>query len=151
MPVLTLIAPTSRPELTDAAVREAAAGRTVGEIRWLARGTAVEAPVDGPATVAPEVWARWQELGVDVVVQPDGERRRRVLLADMDSTMIEQECIDELAAHAGVGEQVAGITARAMNGELDFAEALHARVSLLRDLPETVVDTVVAVQGGQPG
>lgn len=153
MPVLTLIAPASRPELTDAAVREAAAGRTVGEIRWLARGTAVEAPVDGPDTVAPEVWARWQELGVDVVVQPDGERRRRVLLADMDSTMIEQECIDELAAHAGVGEQVAGITARAMNGELDFAEALHARVSLLRDLPETVVDTVVAdrltfTQGG---
>lgn len=144
VPVLTLISSPSRPELTDSAVREAAAGRALGEIRWLARGTAVEAPVDGPGTVEDEVWARWQELGVDVVVQPDGERRRRVLLADMDSTMIEQECIDELAAQAGVGEQVAGITARAMNGELDFAEALHARVSLLRHLPETVIDTVIS-------
>lgn len=124
-------------------MREAAAGRRVGEIRWLAPGAAVEAPVDGPDTVDDQVWARWQELGVDVVVQPDGERRRRVLLADMDSTMIEQECVDELAARAGAGEQVAAITARAMNGELDFAEALHARVALLRGLPETVVDEVI--------
>lgn len=143
MPVLTLISSPVRPELTEVAVREAAAGRSVGTVRWLAPGAAVEASVDGPDTVDEQVWARWQELGVDVVVQPDGERRRRVLLADMDSTMIEQECVDELAARAGAGEQVAAITTRAMNGELDFAEALHARVSLLRGLPETVVDEVI--------
>src|SRR5699024_9387978 len=136
VPVLTLIAPPSRPDLTEAAVREAASGRAFGEVRWLAPGAAAEAPVDGADTVEDEVWSRWQDLGVDVVVQPDGERRRRVVLADMDSTMIEQECVDELAAHAGVGEQVAALTTRAMNGELDFAEALHARVALLRGLPE---------------
>lgn len=144
MPVLTLLTDPARPELTDAAVREAAADRRAGEVRWLARGTAAEVPVDGPDVVDEEVWARWQDLGIDVVVQPDGERRRRVLLADMDSTMIQQECIDELAAHAGVGQHVAGITARAMNGELDFAAALHERVALLRGLPAGVADTVLA-------
>jgi phosphoserine phosphatase len=61
----------------------------------------------------------------------------------MDSTMVQQECIDELAAHAGVGELVSGITARAMNGELDFVQALHERVALLRDLPTSVVRTVL--------
>lgn len=143
MPVLTLLTPAARPELTDTAVHEAAAGRTVRQVRWLARGAAVEAQVDGPDVVDDEAWARWQERGIDLVVQPDGERWRRVLLADMDSTMIQQECIDELAAHAGVGDQVAGITARAMNGELDFADALHERVWLLRHLPEAVTETVL--------
>lgn len=144
VPVLTLLCPSARPELTDAAVREAAAGRSVGEVRWLAAGYAVEADVDGSDAVDDQVWGRWQELGIDVVVQPDGPRRRRVLVADMDSTMIRQECIDELAAYAGVGERVADITARAMNGELDFAAALHERVALLRGLPATVTDTVIA-------
>lgn len=143
MPVLTLLAPPTRPELTDAAVRDAAAGRTLTEVRWLAAGSAVEARVDGPGVVDDEAWARWQDQGLDLVVQPDGPRRRRVLVADMDSTMIEQECVDELAAHAGVGERVADITERAMNGELDFAAALHERVALLQDLPESVITTVI--------
>lgn len=143
MPVLTLLAPPTRPELTDAAVREAARGRTLTTVRWLAPGAAVEAQVDGPDVVDDEAWARWQEQGLDLVVQPDGPRRRRVLVADMDSTMIEQECVDELAAHAGVGERVAEITDRAMNGELDFAAALHERVALLQGLPESVIATVL--------
>ncbi|QFG68967.1 phosphoserine phosphatase SerB [Ornithinimicrobium pratense] len=143
MPVLTLLAPPTRPDLTDAAVRQAAAGRTLAEVRWLAAGSAVVARVGGPDAVDEEAWARWQEQGVDLVVQPDGPRRRRVLVADMDSTMIEQECIDELAAYAGVGDRVAHITARAMNGELDFAAALHERVALLRDLPESLIATVI--------
>ena len=67
-----------------------------------------------------------------------------MLLADMDSTMIRQECIDELAAEAGVGDRVADITARAMNGELDFEEAIDERVGLLKGLPETVIQTVLA-------
>ena len=62
----------------------------------------------------------------------------------MDSTMVQQECIDELAAHAGVGDRVSAITARAMNGELDFVQALHERVALLQDLPTSVVQTVLA-------
>src|SRR5690606_41167914 len=90
-----------------------------------------------------EQWRRWQDRGVDLVVQPAAGRRKQVLLADMDSTMVQQECIDELAAHAGVGELVSAITARAMNGELDFVQALHERVALLRDLPTSVVSTVL--------
>ena len=73
-----------------------------------------------------------QGCGVDLVVLPAEGRRKQMLLADMDSTMIQQECIDELAAEAGVGERVAAITARAMNGELDFEAALIERVGLLK-------------------
>ncbi len=67
-----------------------------------------------------DVWADLQKLGVDLVVQKTEGRVKRMLLADMDSTMIQQECIDELADEAGVGARVKEITARAMNGELDF-------------------------------
>ena len=71
-------------------------------------------------------------------------RRKKMLLADMDSTMIQQECIDELADEAGVGARVKDITARAMNGELDFDGALRERVGLLKGLPEAVIDKVLA-------
>jgi phosphoserine phosphatase len=80
---------------------------------------------------------------VDVVVQPAGGRRKKLLLTDMDSTMIGQECIDELADYVGVKPQVAAITERAMRGEIDFAPALRARVALLKGLPATVVDEVI--------
>jgi len=83
-----------------------------------------------------------QALRVDLVVQPAEGRRKRLLLADMDSTMIRQECIDELADEAGVGAYVADITARAMNGELDFEAALKERVGLLKGLPEAVIERV---------
>ena len=80
---------------------------------------------------------------LDVVVQPQDRRRFPILLADMDSTMIEQECIDELAAEAGVGERVADITARAMRGELDFEAALNERVGLLDGLDASVIERVL--------
>jgi phosphoserine phosphatase len=83
-----------------------------------------------------EVWEGLQALRIDMVVQGAGGRKKRLLIADMDSTMIRQECIDELADEAGVGAHVAAITARAMNGELDFEAALRERVGLLKDLPE---------------
>jgi phosphoserine phosphatase len=82
-------------------------------------------------------------MGVDLIVQRSEGRRKQVLLADMDSTMIQQECIDELADEAGVGAHVAAITKRAMNGELDFEDALRERVGLLKGLPETVIQTVI--------
>lgn len=141
--MLTLLTDPRSPCLTDAAVAEATRG-TATEVRWLSPGVAAQARVPGEPELDEARWERWQGRGVDLVLQPDRERRRRVLLADMDSTMIEQECIDELAAHAGVGERVAGITARAMNGELDFEEALRERVGLLRGLPVDVVSTVLA-------
>ena len=83
-------------------------------------------------------------MGIDLAVQPSAGRKKRLLLADMDSTIIDQECIDELAAEAGVGPRVAAITARAMNGELDFEGALTERVGLLKGLGTAVIDTVLA-------
>ncbi|MEA3001233.1 MAG: phosphoserine phosphatase [Sphingomonadales bacterium] len=78
--------------------------------------------------------------GVDVVVQGEAGRRRRLLVADMDSTMITVECIDELADYAGLKAEVAAVTERAMRGELAFEEALRARVALLKDLDEAAID-----------
>jgi phosphoserine phosphatase len=78
--------------------------------------------------------------GVDVIVQGEAGRRRRLLVADMDSTMITVECIDELADYAGLKAEVAAVTERAMLGELDFGEALRARVALLEGLDEAAID-----------
>ncbi|WP_152046183.1 phosphoserine phosphatase SerB [Aureimonas psammosilenae] len=80
---------------------------------------------------------------VDCVVQEAATRRKRILIADMDSTMIEQECIDELADVVGIKHAVATITARAMNGEIAFEPALRERVALLKDLPEAVIGRVI--------
>lgn len=81
---------------------------------------------------------------VDVIVQGEAGRRKKLLVADMDSTMIGQECIDELADYAGVKPQVAEITERAMHGELDFAGALGERVALLEGLDVSVIDQCLA-------
>jgi len=80
----------------------------------------------------------------DVIVQPQAGREKRLLVADMDSTMITVECIDELADYAGIKAQIAEVTERAMRGELDFAEALDARVALLKDLEESAIDRCLA-------
>ncbi|WP_108503241.1 phosphoserine phosphatase SerB [Paracoccus indicus] len=113
------------------------------EPRWLAPGIAAEFDIpDTPADID-QIWSDLQAIGIDMVVQPVEGRRKKVLLADMDSTMIDQECIDELADFAGVGPRVAEITARAMNGELDFHEALIERVSLLAGLDEGVIQQVL--------
>lgn len=78
--------------------------------------------------------------GIDVIVQPLVSREKKLLVADMDSTMITVECIDELADYAGIKAQIAEVTERAMRGELDFAEALRSRVALLKGLDEKVID-----------
>jgi phosphoserine phosphatase len=83
------------------------------------------------------------DLPIDIVVQPAAARRKKLLLADMDSTMIGQECVDELADFAGVKAHVAGITERAMRGEIAFEPALRERVALLKGLPVSVVDNVL--------
>lgn len=81
---------------------------------------------------------------VDIVVQPAGDRRKRLIVADMDSTMITVECIDELADYAGIKAQIAEVTEAAMRGELDFAEALDARVALLKGLGADAIDRCLA-------
>jgi phosphoserine phosphatase len=114
-----------------------------GDAIWLDPGIAAEFPVEAEPANLWEVWQGLQAMGIDLAVQPAEGRRKRLLIADMDSTMIQQECIDELADEAGVGAYVASITARAMNGELDFEAALRERVGLLRGLDEAVIARVI--------
>jgi phosphoserine phosphatase len=139
----TLIASPVRRDLgreTVEALRNAWGG---GAARWLDPGVAAEFDLGVIPDTRWQVWQDLQGLGFDLAVQKADGRRKRMLLADMDSTMIGQECIDELAALAGVGPHVAAITARAMNGELDFETALTERVGLLSGLPETVIAEVL--------
>ncbi|WP_439143749.1 phosphoserine phosphatase SerB [Planktotalea sp.] len=114
-----------------------------GDAVWLSPLTAAEFPMDSMPDNRWDVWSDLQRLGVDLIVQQGAGRRKKMLLADMDSTMIQQECIDELADEAGVGARVAAITAAAMNGELDFDGALRERVGLLKGLPESVIADVL--------
>ncbi|MCE8538483.1 phosphoserine phosphatase SerB [Ruegeria pomeroyi] len=127
------------PALVDA-LRNAWGG---GDAVWLSPDEAAEFTLAALPDNRWQVWDDLQALSVDLVVQPAEGRRKRMLLADMDSTMIQQECIDELADEAGVGERVKEITARAMNGELDFEGALLERVGLLRGLDEAVIGHVL--------
>ncbi|MGB0900720.1 phosphoserine phosphatase SerB [Halocynthiibacter sp.] len=114
------------------------------ELRWLSAGEAAEFDIPAMPDNRWDVWQDLQNIAVDLVVQATEGRKKVVLVADMDSTMIAQECIDELAAEAGIGDQVVEITARAMNGEIDFEDALQERVALLKGLKSTVIDTVLA-------
>ncbi len=128
------------PALVDS-LRNAWGG---GDAIWLAPDEAAEFSMPQRPDNFEDVWASCQAMQVDLVVLPAENRRKRMLLADMDSTMIQQECIDELADEAGVGERVKDITARAMNGELDFEGALRERVGLLKGLKSDVIDKVLA-------
>src|SRR6056297_2865249 len=140
--IATLIAPAGAldPALVDA-LRNAWGG---GDAQWLSPDEAAEFAVAETPGNRWDVWADLQKQRVDLVVQPAKTRRKAMLLADMDSTMIQQECIDELADMAGVGAHVKEITARAMNGELDFEGALLERVALLKGLEAGVIDRVLA-------
>jgi phosphoserine phosphatase len=154
MYVVTLLTNPETPVLervTVESLRDAWGG---GEARWLDPGVAAEFDLETVPDTRWEVWEGLQALKVDMVVQKAGGRRKRLLIADMDSTMIRQECIDELADEAGVGARVADITARAMNGELDFEGALRKRVGLLKGLPEGVIaqvlrDRITLMPGGK--
>jgi len=139
--VLTMIGGASEPDITGFV--EAALGLGLKAApEWLATGRACDLVLgDGDASKA-EALAR-QAIGdaaIDVLVQPAEGRRKRVFVADLESTIIENEMLDELADFVGLRPHVAEITRRAMNGELDFAAALKERVALLKGLPATVLD-----------
>ena len=140
MQIASLIAQPGQlaPALVDS-LRNALGGGTVS---WLSPDEAAEFPLETTPGNLDEIRASIAEMA-DLNVLTEANRRKRMLLADMDSTMIQQECIDELAEEAGVGAHVKEITARAMNGELDFEGALIERVALLKGLPESVIDKVV--------
>ncbi len=138
--------------LAEAAIRLAAEQglNAASAERWLKPGEAWECSIVGAPTATNALGARCAALRqhfadhrIDVNLVPDGPaRRKRLLIADMDSTIIQQECIDEIAAEAGVGARVAGITERAMRGELDFEAALNERVALLEGLDARVLTSV---------
>ena len=118
-----------------------------GPARWLFDEVAVDIPFTGSEDIAAIV-TRLREargdLPIDIVVQPQAFRRKKLFLADMDSTMIGQECVDELADFAGLKAHVAGITERAMRGEIEFEPALRERVALLKGLSVSAVDEALA-------
>ena len=144
MYVVTLLAAPARANLDRVAVESLRDAWGGGEAQWLNPGIAAEFAVERTPENRWQVWEDLQGVGVDLVVQEAEGRRKKMLIADMDSTMIGQECIDELADMAGVGARVSDITARAMNGELDFEGALLERVGLLKGLPKTVIGQVLA-------
>lgn len=154
MYIATLLCNPATPCLDPALVDSLRNAWGGGGALWLAPDIAAEFALEAWPDNQWKVWEDLQALGVDLVVQPAADRRKKMLLADMDSTMIEQECIDELAEEAGVGARVKDITARAMNGELDFDGALTERVALLKDLPEAVIgqvlDTRITLMPGGP-
>lgn len=112
----------------------------VESLRWLAPGEAAEFPGGGRIG---EITEALRGLPIDLAEVPAAGRHKKLLVADMDSTMIQQECIDELGAAAGAGERIAAITARAMRGELDFEGALKERLALLRGLDAGVIDMII--------
>ena len=140
MTIATLIAAGRLDErLLQAALARPAGARLV---RWIDPGDAADIEAEADHATIRAAIEGWE--GVDIIVHPPGPREKKLLVADMDSTMIGQECIDELADYAGVKDQVAGITERAMQGELDFAGALAERVALLGGLEERVIDQCLA-------
>ena len=141
--VCTLLTDPAAPDLEGALIESLRNAWGGGDVQWLSPDEAAEFPLVARPANLWDVWSELQALGVDLVIQPMAGRRKAMLLADMDSTMIQQECIDELADVAGVGERVKDITARAMNGELDFEAAIRERVGLLKGLPEAVIGEVL--------
>jgi phosphoserine phosphatase len=146
--VATLICNPADPALDSTVVDGARAILpSPGTAQWLFDEVAVDIPFSGSDDVR-QIENRLREargdLPIDIVVQPQAFRRKKLFLADMDSTMIGQECIDELADFAGLKAHVAGITERAMRGEIEFEPALRQRVALLKGMPVSVVDEVLA-------
>ena len=139
--VATLVASAalSQRDIEDAVARLATAGCAPVDSKWLDEGKAADIFFGGDPVLAR---AALTGIGdrIDVIVQLAEGREKKLLIADMDSTMITVECIDELADYAGIKPQIADITERAMRGELDFAGALHERVALLKGLADEAID-----------
>jgi len=146
--VVTLIAAASSvlDDETAQAARSslAALGGNTGKPDWLAPGRACDIALEGLAPEQAEAAVR-QAMGglpVDVIAQGPANRKKRLLVADMESTIIQQEMLDELGDYVGLKDHIADITARAMNGEIDFKGAVRERVALLKGLKEAVIDEV---------
>jgi phosphoserine phosphatase len=150
--VLSLIAAKSKAELSTADVDQArqaldAVHAESGTPDWLAQSEACDVPLAGdPDKACEAVRTALRDRPIEVNVLPAENRRKKLLIADMDSTMIQQECIDELAATIGLRAEIAAITESAMRGEIAFEPALRKRVALFKGLSISVVDRVIAEQ-----
>ncbi|MCX7323751.1 MAG: phosphoserine phosphatase SerB [Hyphomicrobiales bacterium] len=146
--VATLVSHPAQKALTPAMLAKASQALPhAGAATWLNPGIAADLPFARPDAALADIAARLRvavSAPIDVIVQPIAHRRKKLFLADMDSTMIGQECIDELADFVGLRAEVSEITERAMRGELAFEPALRERVALLRGLPVSVVDEIIA-------
>lgn len=148
--VLTIIAPNGNDSLTDPVAEQlcrllTGLGAETDRPDWLARGKAVDIPLTGldADQAQAAVIETCTGLHLDAVAQPNKNRKKKILVADMDSTIVTSETLDELAAFAGIKDKIASITKRAMNGEIGFKEALRERVSMLEGLSaETLQETM---------
>ena len=143
--ILTLVAPAgglSAPLLARTRDALQALGAAAGTPDWLAPEEAADLPFEGlaPEQATAAARAALGDAPVDAIAQDAEGRRKRLLLADMDSTIVTTETLDELAAYAGLKDRIAGITRRAMNGELDFRAALVERVGMLAGLPVSALE-----------
>jgi phosphoserine phosphatase len=140
--ILNVVANGTLSKATAEAVRDAAARHgQAGDVSWLSEERAFDIPIDGPpAEILGAARAAFPALDINVV--PAANRRKTLLVADMDSTIISCECLDELADMAGLKPQVSAITERAMRGEIEFAGALRERVALLKGLPIAALQRV---------
>ena len=146
--VVTLITDPARPALDGALLDRARAVLPDPEApRWLAPGIAADIAFAADArdtrALAAELRAALDGAPLDIALQPGAGRRKRLLVADMESTIIGQECLDELAEAVGLRAHIAAITERAMRGEIDFEPALRERVGLLKDLPREALQRVM--------
>lgn len=141
MLIATLIAADylEKGELSSAADRLVSAGGQIERIGKIIDGKAADIYFDGDLTAARSA-LQPDSAKIDYIFQPTENREKKLLISDMDSTMITVECIDELAGYAGIKDQIAEITERAMLGELDFEEALRGRVALLAGLELSAID-----------
>jgi len=143
--VATLIANPDNACLTPELAESVRLAVSSSAVYFLADNIACDLPLPGHSqNCEAQLTQQLGGLPIDWVVQEADDRRKKALIADMDSTLIEQECIDELAAEAGVGDRVAEITERAMRGEVEFESALRERVALLKGLPETIIQEVLS-------
>ena len=136
---LVLLCNPAQPALDSGTVQAAieilrASGASVGSADWLAADIACQIRFEGGEGL------EFRMTGLDAVIVPSDGRRKKLLVADMESTMIENEMLDELADFLGLREKISAITARAMNGEIDFEGALQERVGLLKGLPVARLD-----------
>ncbi|NGN40926.1 phosphoserine phosphatase SerB [Mesorhizobium sp. CGMCC 1.15528] len=145
--VATLISHPAQSRLSQSLANMASQAVGASSVRWLSEKIACDIALPNSIS-ADEAQSKLRAAldgePIDIVVQESETRRKKILIADMDSTMIDQECIDELADEIGVKAHVAAITARSMNGEIAFEPALRERVALLKGLDAAVIDRIIA-------